>query len=188
MRILLSLLDRIVFTIGFLLFLQLPNYVDHYTQRMGGYHAADRDTLAEYQQIANDNHAGELSELIEAFASSADAAVVDTGENLRQLRRRVEDMNRGLIILEGGAFPRKLAYLSTNLRSDIALGTARAYVPGLPFTIEALVCGLIGGILATLLFNAPRGWRRGWRWLRDWRHERRVAAMQSGGPAASARR
>jgi len=178
MRIILGLLDRVLFAIGFLLFLQLPNYVDHYTQRMGGYHAADRATLAEYQQVANENHAGELLALIAAFEASDDATVVRTGENLRQLRRRVAEMNRGLIILEGGTFLRKLAYLSINLRADIAFGTARAYVPGLPFTLAAAVCGLIGGILATLLFNVPRGCRRGWRRLRDWRHERRVQAMQ----------
>lgn len=160
MRMLLGLVDRVFFVVGFLLFLQLPNFVDHYTQRMGGFHDAEKASLAEYQSMANADFDGDLQALIDKFLANDQFSVAQTGQRIDELRERVERMGRGRVILEGGAFVRKLAYLTTELNLELATGTARAYQPGLPLTLEAAVCGLIGGILFSVLFNACAWWPR----------------------------
>ena len=42
MKALRHLLDKIAFAAGVIIFLQLPHFIDQYTQRLGGYHAAQK--------------------------------------------------------------------------------------------------------------------------------------------------
>jgi hypothetical protein len=160
MNIIAGLFDRLLFAVGFIVLMQLPNFVDHYTQRMGGFHAAMRTQLNEYQLLADRNYRGELDALISDFRASSQPAVARTGEQIDTLRHREAELGEGLVVLEGGVFLRKLAYLAGNLDLELAEGTARNFKPGLPLTAEAAVCGLLGGILFSLLFNGLLWWPR----------------------------
>ncbi len=62
-------------------------------------------------------------------------------------------MRRGLAILERGSLPGKLWYLSQNLDPHLANATWMAFTPGLPLSLITLLCGLLGAIIVSSLFN-----------------------------------
>lgn len=156
MRLLTGLLDRLLFVAGFIVALQLPQFIDHYTQRYGGYHQALADSMAEYQRNADQHYGGDLDRLIADLRSASSAGIHEIGDKLAAERQREREMRRGLTILEGGTLPEKLWYLARHVDRDIAIGTWAAFTPGLPLSLEALLCGLIGAILVSGLFNLLR--------------------------------
>lgn len=170
MRLILGFLDRIVFTVGVIVFMQLPHYVDQYSHRLGGYARAAQEHLDQYQAIANANSNGDLEALIAEFSSSSNPAVVQTGRQVAHSRTRAVQLREGLEILENRSFGRKLVYLAAYLEPDIARDSLRAFKPGLPLTPAAGVCGLVGGMIAALLFQGlfwlPRWMARGFRKIR----------------------
>ncbi len=165
MRLLLGLADRLLFAIALVAAMQLPQFVDQYTQRYGGYHQALVDSLAEHQRNADQHYGGNLDQLIADLHASSAVGIREIGDKLGRDRGREAEMRSGLAILERGSLPAKLWYLAKHLDGDIAAGTCAAFAPGLPLSLDALLCGLFGGLLATLLFNALRsllgaGWRQ----------------------------
>ena len=152
MFIIKGLLDRILFAVGVLLFMQAPHFVDQYTQRLGGFYQAQAEHLRQYQNIANNQHHGDLEALIQEFDASSRQSVQQTAGTIRENRTQVTKLKSDLAVLESNQFIPKLVHLASNLQFSIAQETVRVFKPGMPFTIEALLCGLLGGILFSVLF------------------------------------
>lgn len=153
MKIISGFVDRILFTLGVLVFLQVPNFIDQYTQRLGGYYTSEKTHLEKYQLIAEENYNGDLNRLVEDFKSSSKAAVVQTGREIEKTRLRVFEIRKGLDILEGSEFLPKLIYLAGNMDYGLASGTMSVFRPGIPFTVESVACGIFGGLLFSLIYN-----------------------------------
>lgn len=156
MRVLLGLIDRILFAAGFALAMQLPQFVDSYTQRYGGYHQALVDSMADYQRNADEHYGGNLDRLIGDLHTASAPGIREIGDKLERERARELEMRQGLAILEGDSLTAKLWYLSRHLDRELARATWMAYTPGLPLSVDALVCGLVGAILLSGLFNLLR--------------------------------
>ncbi len=148
-----QLLDKIFFTCGVIVFLQLPHFIDQYTQRIGGFAESKQQQLSEYQSIANRNFNGDLELLIDSFNRSNDAAVRETGRNISLTQVDVKKLNEETEVLNKQSLLQKSLFLTTNLRMNIAKGTLRVFQPGVPFNLWALLYGLVGGILFSLIFN-----------------------------------
>jgi hypothetical protein len=153
MKIIVGFIDRLCFAAGVLVFLQLPHFIDQYTQRFGGFYDAEKAHLEKYQSIADQNFAGDLKALIRQFKSGGSQAIIQTGEAIEKTYVRVSEFEKGLKALEGGDFIRKVMYLSINIDYDLAKGTLRVFKPGIPFSVEAVACGVFGGVLFSLFFN-----------------------------------
>lgn len=153
MSIFKQLLDKIFFTLGVIIFLQLPHFIDQYTQRIGGYTESKIQQLSEYQTIAENNYQGNLNLLIENFKNSSEKAIQQTGENISATQKDVFVLNDEIKLLENEGLFNKLVFLGTNLRYSIAKGTLSTFQPGIPLSLWAFVYGLFGGILFSLIFN-----------------------------------
>lgn len=153
MNLMTGLLDRLLFAAGLIVFLQIPQFIDHYTQRFGGYHQAVADSVATYQRSADRHYRGDLGLMIARFKADAKPALREVGEKMDTERTKLESMTRGLSILQHGNLLDKLAYLAGDLDMSIARATFDAYRPGLPLTTDAMICGLFGGMLASALFS-----------------------------------
>ncbi len=153
MKLITGLFDRLLFAAAFAAFLQIPQFVDHYTQRFGGYRQALLESVAHYQHSANQHYAGDLLLMVHEFRSSPQPALRELGDKIAADNRRLDDMSRGIALLENGSLLDKLLYLATHLDPAIARGTLAALTPGLPLTLDAMICGLIGAVSASLLFN-----------------------------------
>ena len=152
MFIIKGLLDRILFAIGVLLFMQAPHFVDQYTQRLGGFYQAQVEHLRQYQNIADEQFGGDLEALISEFNSSGRESVKQTAGAIQKNKAQIGQLKSDLEVLEGNQFVSKVVHLVSNLHYSVAKETARVFTPGMPFTYEALLCGLLGGILFSVLF------------------------------------
>lgn len=154
MNIIKGLLDRIIFAIGVLLFMQVPHFIDQYEQRLGGYYQAQVKNLAQYQQIANQQHQGNLSALIDEFESSSKRSVQQTGNHVREMNEQTEQLKKDVTVLASDSFVKKFSHIVTTLKVDIARAVMQTYKPAFPLSVEGLMCGLLGGVVLSLLFNA----------------------------------
>ena len=151
MFIIKGLFDRIFFAAGVLVFMQAPNFVDQYTQRLGGFYQAQVEHLKQYQNIAQDQFNGDLEALISEFNSSGRQSVKQTAVAIQDSRDQVNSLRSELNVLEHNSFAIKVTHLISNIRFNIAKETAKVFTPAMPLTMEALVCGLLGGILFSVL-------------------------------------
>lgn len=153
MKIAKQLLDKIFFTFGVIIFLQLPHFINQYTQRIGGYSESQIQQLSNYQSIANDNYNGQIDLLIQGFSNSTDEAVRQTGDNIKSTQDDVQLLKDEISILENEGLFKKIIFLIPNLRLNIAKGTLNSFQPGIPLSFWAIAYGLFGGILFSLMFN-----------------------------------
>lgn len=176
MRLLLGFIDRLLFAAAFALAMQLPQFVDGYTQRYGGYHQALVDGMAEYQRNADEHYGGDLDKLIADLHAASAPGIHDIGDKLEHDRARELAMREGLAVLEHGTLAQRLWYLAGHLDIEIARATWMGFTPGLPLSVDALLCGLIGAVLISGLFNLLR-WPFGAGRRR--RHEQRMPPPRS---------
>ncbi|MES0874596.1 DUF2937 family protein [Sinimarinibacterium thermocellulolyticum] len=153
MSIVTGLADRLLFAAGLVLFLQIPQFIDHYTQRYAGYHQALADSVRQYQDSADAHYGGDLPLMIHEFETAQAPAMRDMGAKMQRERRLLDEMTAGLARLRSGSLPAQIAQLARDYDSPLLRATFEDFEPGLPFTQEAAVCGLVGGILASGLFN-----------------------------------
>ncbi|MCB1582089.1 MAG: DUF2937 family protein [Marinicella sp.] len=159
-----NLLDKIFFATGVLVFLQLPHFIDQYTQRMGGYAASQNEQIKEYQAIANQHYNGDLNLYLERLQQNADPAVAESAKQMGKRINGAESIQKELQVFEQEPLWYQIPYFITHLRLDLANGTAQNFAPGVPINLWAWGYGLIGGILFSLLFNGvtktPRLFKR----------------------------
>lgn len=152
MKIALGLVDRILFACGLLLALQIPQFLDHYTQRYAGYRDALAAAVTDYQRIADVHHDGNLDALV-AELRAGSGGVRDMGDKLQADRLQLQRMDAALRILREGSLWARLRHLVLDADVALARGTLADFKPGLPLTMDALICGAIGALLASGLFN-----------------------------------
>lgn len=154
MKIFTRFLDKLFFAAGVLLLLQLPNFSDHYTQRFGGYYDAKVEQLGAYQSIADKHFDGDLEKMAQNFAEEENNdAIKEAGAEMQKQAIEVDRLSEGKVILEEGTLLRKVFYILFKPNMKVLSGTFNNYVPGTPFTTEALISGLAGGLIFTGLFN-----------------------------------
>ncbi|MDX2319032.1 MAG: DUF2937 family protein [Moritella sp.] len=147
-----GLLQRLLFTVGVMLFMQLPQFIDHYSQQLSGYYLAQQTQLQQFQLIADTNFNGQLTTLINDFNASPAPAVQQVGKQVFTLQQSVPGLAVDLAILTEGSYVNKLHYFMTRVDSKLAENTLSLFTPGIPLSQAALLTGLIGGVSLNLLW------------------------------------
>jgi len=147
-----GLLQRLLFTIGVMLFMQLPQFIDHYSQQLSGYYLAQQNQLQQFQLIADSNFNGQLNKLIADFNASPAPAVQQVGKQVITLQQSLPVLASDLAILTEGHYANKLSYFMTRIDSQLAENTLTHFTPGIPLSQTALLTGLIGGVSLNLLW------------------------------------
>lgn len=153
MRMIKSLLDKIIFASGVLLFMQVPHFIDQYEQRLGGYYQAQVKQLQLYQEIADRQHGGDLMSLIKDFESSASLSVQQTATTIRLAQQESLQLENDVQQLASGSVVEKIVHMASHLKIDIARAVIITFKPAFPLSIEGLLCGLLGGLFMSMLFN-----------------------------------
>lgn len=148
-----SLFDKIFFALGVILFLQLPHFIDQYTQRMGGYAASQQQQIREYQVIADQHFNGDIQAYVERLEQHNDPAVSESAEQINKRLKNAAAIEKELMVYEQQALWYQVPYFVAHIRLDLAKGTAQNFAPGLPINLWAWGYGLMGGLLFSLLFN-----------------------------------
>jgi len=123
-----GLIERICFLLGGITGAQIPGFISHYVQRLGG-------------------HLDEARRNVETYRDSV------SPETLAVMRARVDDLQNALnSISSPNPFSRFYAFMN-HLDYAVARNTLENYVPNLPVTVEGVVCGLIGAIAFSLVYQ-----------------------------------
>lgn len=151
---LVNTLDRLLLLASVLLFTQLPNFVDQYTQRIGGHYETEQAYLERFQDIADEFFSGDLNLMVQEFKANQQGSIFRIGELIEGSIQRAEALQQALVVLRGDNFLHKLTYLATAPDRTVVEGTLGDFQPGMPFSQEAILCGASGGLLSLLLFGA----------------------------------
>ncbi len=148
-----SLLDKIFFTVGAIVFLQLPQFIAQYTQHMGGYAASQSEQISEYQAIADLHFNGDIEAYQLRLQQNTDPAVAESAQQITKRLKSAKSIQQELAVYEQKPLWYQAPYFITHLRIDLVKGTAHNFSPGLPINLWAWGYGLVGGVLFSLLFN-----------------------------------
>lgn len=148
-----GLLDKIFFTLGAIVFLQLPHFIEQYTQRMGGYADSQSEQIKEYQAIADQHFDGDLEAYQLRLEQHLDPAVADSAAQITKRLKSAQSIEKDLKVYEKEPLWYQVPYFITHFKTDLVKGTAANFSPGLPINLWAWGYGLIGGVLFSLTFN-----------------------------------
>ena len=112
MKVLDSLLDRVVAVVGAVGGSQLPGYIQHYMQRLGGHVAEAEKNVAGWQQIADGATNGDVAGLAGFYLQSTDPEVIAAGSKCSADLARAAELRTALDALQDASvWERPLAFL-----------------------------------------------------------------------------
>lgn len=155
-----SIIDRCIFTVLFIVGVQLPEFIQQYSQRLAGHLDEAKTQLKQFQQLADDHYQGSIQLLVKNYRENQDPVIVDTATVVEHLLTRVNLLNEHLHRLIDTPYLDKIKYFLLNVDLNIAQQTANIYTLAIPIEINALVTGavlafssLVTKELIVILFN-----------------------------------
>jgi hypothetical protein len=149
-RFLDSLLDRICAVLGAAAFMQFPQYLTLYIQRLGGHVDEAARNIDKYKEIAKD--VGKtLHQYSQHLLNSKDETVFKTGQKIAEDIERYNYLAGALKELQSAPAYKKFIVFIQNVDLNIARGTWENFTPGLPLSLESAAyaaAGIIIGMIA----------------------------------------
>ena len=149
-------LSLVVFTLGFIGGVQIPQFVDQYQKRVDARLAEVSEHVGGYQSIADQLYGGDLNALLEKHQQSTDetfraeAAVI---QGLMDNRQRYQQEQTAL----SRTTWHSVWHIVTAADRRLLLTTYHQYSAGLLFSQSALFMGVIVALLAGVLFECLLG-------------------------------
>ena len=148
-----SILDRIFAIIGAILLSQIPAFITHYIQRLGGHVAEAQRNAQSWQDIANKTTDGNMDILTSEYLSSSIATTVEAGkkcladvERLNELKEAIDAITNAPILTKSFSFLK-------HMDIDIARATLKSFVPNVPMNAESIAYAVAGLLLAMLMYK-----------------------------------
>ncbi|WP_206485674.1 DUF2937 family protein [Thalassotalea sp. G2M2-11] len=146
-----QLLDKCIFTVVFICGVQLPEFINQYSQRLSGHLNEANLQLAQFKQLAELHHQGNLHLLIRAYKQNSDPSVVDTATIIEQLVSRVNYLQQHLHNMLSPSYWQKIQQLVINGDVSIMEQTAKIFSLAIPLELTALATGAILALSVVLL-------------------------------------
>ncbi|WP_371379042.1 DUF2937 family protein [Thalassotalea aquiviva] len=151
LRFLTHTFDRLLFVVNFIVAVQLPSFIVQYKQRLGGHLDEVSYQLSQFQHIADNQHNGDLQQLLKRYQGSIDPSINQTAELLAQLLARVDALSKQLNALNNSDYLSQIYHFFSQFDADIVLATASHYRLTIPLELNALLTGLIVSTAFSLL-------------------------------------
>jgi len=142
----------LIFTAALMFGVQLPNFVDQYVKRMEAHLNEARIQYDEYLKIAQRIPEGTIEALISKHEQSLDPTFRAEAEPLKKNMQRKKFYESEINALQG-SFWSQAAHIITSTDSEILKDTYNSYTANLPLNTDAAICGLIFGLLASLILE-----------------------------------
>ncbi|XQW86601.1 DUF2937 family protein [Thalassotalea piscium] len=153
LKFLVQLIDNVLFTLMFLLGIQLPAFINAYRQHLSGHLNEAKTFLNQYQSIADLQYQGNIEQLVAAFQNNSDIAIKQISSVITNNIESVHTYQQQLFQLEDANYLRRIYYFITELDFDKAVETLRNFVPAIPLEINALITGFILSLLLSTLLK-----------------------------------
>ncbi len=155
-RLLNGVLDRLAVLAGALGFSQIPGFMQHYLQRLGGHLGEARRNLLSWQHIADLSTDGDLQALIQRYRGGAAPEVIEAGRKCAADALRVEQLQQAYDALVSASAWWRPVVLLEHLDRHIARGALEAFEPNLPVNLEGLCYIVVGVVVGWCLFRGLR--------------------------------
>ncbi|HTB69127.1 MAG TPA: DUF2937 family protein [Steroidobacteraceae bacterium] len=142
-------LRLVVFSIGLLVGVQAPGFVDQYAKRVSAHYLEAQHNFAGFQQAANQYFNGDVSALVAHHLASSDAVFKGEAKTIGDLFARIRALSAELAALSGSSIAR-LVHVIVNPDHDIFQETAAAYSYTVPLSPDAIAYGVITGLVLSL--------------------------------------
>ena len=147
-----GLLDRILCVVGAVAFSQAPEFMQQYTQRLGGHLDEARRQLIQFEQAAGQSGLT-LERFIAQTSTNADTAVAKLGGVMTRAVSRVESLESAQNALQNASLWTRPFVFVRHLDSSIAHGTWSIFKPAVPTTAEGLIYALLGMLVLISLYH-----------------------------------
>jgi hypothetical protein len=146
-----NILERAALILAVLFFLQGPQFITLYTERLGG-HVREAKYQVEQAEVAALRADLTLDGLIEKFQGSQDAAIMAQGDYLQKLQVRSRMLEQNLHeLMQSSKISRPFIFLKSFYK-EIAQDVLQTFQPGLPLTLEGAMWGVFGALFGAFFF------------------------------------
>ena len=142
----------VVFAIGLLVGIQLPNFVDQYEKRIDAHFVEANEGLKGFQSIADLLHQGGIEGLLEKHEKSRDPTFRAEAAPIKNIYQRKLRFEREVNALHT-SFVGKVVHIVTAGDVQVIGETYDNYSANLPLNTNAITCGLMLAVLVCLLFE-----------------------------------
>lgn len=152
MNFIAKMIDRIFAVCGAIVFMQMPQFMQNYTENLAGHLAEVRWQLEQLRTMVHKSGRS-LNELVAKFLVSPDSDIVFQGELIQGMVDREASFSSALTsISQASPYSKPLVFFKT-IDWDIVNETSRHFSFGLPLSMESLTWGLLGLFAGYLLFR-----------------------------------
>ena len=161
-------LRLVVFTVGLLLGVQAPGFVDQYAKRVSAHYIEVKHNFAGFQQAADQYFNGNVEALVAHHLASPDPVFRGEAKTIGALFARIKTLAAELDAMSGSSISR-LIHVAVHPNRDILKETSDAYSYTVPLSPDAILYGVsVGLVIALALELVLVGllsliWRQRWR-------------------------
>jgi hypothetical protein len=146
-------LRLIVFSLGLLVGVQVPGFVDQYAKRVSAHHSEVAKNVAGFQETADRYFSGSLEALIAHHVASADRAFRDEAGSIRQMYDRLTALTAELAALRGPLI-KQIVHVAFHPNREILDETRSEYTYTVTLRPAAVVSGLTTGAVLAVVVEA----------------------------------
>jgi hypothetical protein len=143
---------RLVFAAGILFGVQVPNFIDQYTQRISAHHLEATENFSGFQAIADKFHGGSVEALIEGHEGSNDPVFRSEAKPIKEIYSRIQAFSSELNALDTDLF-NKIIHVAFKSDSAVFKEAISEYSATVPLSTDAIICGLGLGLGSALVFD-----------------------------------
>jgi hypothetical protein len=142
----------VIFAAGILVGVQIPGFVEQYTQRVHAHLSEVRIIFAGYKKSADTFFGGSIDRLIHHYQTADDAVFNADARTIAYIRNRLRHLRSELNALER---PLVFRIVHVLFRADKALlrESISQFTYTVPLQPRAILCGLISGVVACLTLD-----------------------------------
>lgn len=143
-------LRLVLFALGLLAGVQAPGFVDQYAKRVSAHYIEVTKNFSGFQRTANLYFGGSVDALIAHHEASSDSVFKDEAKDVAAIYARLKSLTVEVNAM-GKPILRRFIHVAFHPDKEILNETIAAYTYTVPLNQEAILCGLITGLVLALL-------------------------------------
>ena len=161
-------LRLVVFTVGLLVGVQAPGFVDQYAKRVSAHYIEVKHNFAGFQQAADQYFNGDVAALVAHHLASPDPVFKGEAKTIGALFARIKTLAAELDAMSGSSISR-LIHVVVNPNHDILKETSAEYSYTVPLSPDAILYGLSTGLVVALAIELALAGLLSLIWHRRWK-------------------
>jgi len=153
-RIISVLFDRCLFTLTFILGLQLPEFIQQYSQRLSGHLNEALSQLSEYQLIADRHFEGNLDVMVNKYLANSEVSINETANIISNVSLRVSHLEEHLLHLQDAEYIQRVFFFATEFDKSMAQATLDQYQLAIPLSLPSLISGALFALFVVIFIHS----------------------------------